>query len=127
MIWRIMQPATKKGSASYEEVRIRKRGGARRSDPRNQQDAEDAGREVPSAGLLVHQRQMGEQSMTNIEKLARLIVKTGRADQIMRALEIGILLKVEVEGDHVGSDGTQLRVRQISAGGDPSSLHQQAG
>lgn len=89
------------------------------------QDAEEALYQEASANRLVHQRQVGEWSMTNIEKLARLIVKTGRADQIMGALEI--TFKVEIQSDDVGSEGSQLCVSQVRAGSDPAGLHQQAG
>ena len=63
--------------------------------------------------------------MTNIEKLARLIVKTGYADQIMATLELA--LKVEAESHDVGSDGSELCVREVFAGSNPASLYQQAG
>lgn len=63
--------------------------------------------------------------ISNIEKLARLIVRTGYADQIMATLEIA--LKVEAQADHIGSNGSELCIREVFAGSDPASLYQQAG
>lgn len=62
--------------------------------------------------------------MTNIEKLARLIVKTGNADRIMAALEVAV--KVGVQPYHIGSKSSELRVGQVSTGSDPAGLYQQA-
>lgn len=61
--------------------------------------------------------------MTNIEKLARLIVKTGDAEKIMKALEIG--LKVETKTQNVRRERAQLGVRQVAVGFDPTDIHQQ--
>jgi hypothetical protein len=63
--------------------------------------------------------------MTNIEKLARLIVKTGHADQIMSVLELA--LKIEAQPNDVGSNGSELCIREVFAGSDPTGLYQQAG
>ena len=63
--------------------------------------------------------------MTNIEKLARLIVRTGNADKIMAALEIAV--KVSGKPYNVGGKSSELCIREVCAGSNPSSLYQQAG
>lgn len=63
--------------------------------------------------------------MTNIEKLARLIYKTGNADKIMAALALAV--EVSVQSDNVRSKSPELSVSQIAAVSNPSSLYQQVG
>ena len=63
--------------------------------------------------------------MTNIEKLARLIVRTGNADKIMAALAVAV--EVSVQTNDVGSKSSELCVREVSALGNPAGLYQQAG
>lgn len=63
--------------------------------------------------------------MTNIEKLARLIYKTGNADKIMAALALAV--EVGVQTDNVRSKGSELRIGQVGIRRDPASLNQQAG
>lgn len=61
--------------------------------------------------------------MTNIEKLARFIVSTGNVDRIMSALELAV--KISVHPDNVRNKGSELCVREVCAGSNPSSLYQQ--
>ena len=61
--------------------------------------------------------------MTNIEKLARFIVSTGNADRIMSALELAV--KISVHPDNVRDKRSELCVREVCAGSNPSSLYQQ--
>ena len=63
--------------------------------------------------------------MTNIEKLARLIYKTGNADNIMAALALAV--EVSVQSDNVRSKRPELGVSQIAAVSNPASLYQQVG
>ena len=63
--------------------------------------------------------------MTNIEKMARLIVKTGNADKIMAALNVAV--KVGVQPYDIGSKRSELCIREVCVGSDPASLYQQAG
>ena len=63
--------------------------------------------------------------MTNIEKLARLIYKTGNADKIMAALALAV--EVSVKTDNVRSKSPELCVGQVATVRNPSSLYQQVG
>ena len=63
--------------------------------------------------------------MSNIEKLARLIVRTGHADKIMTALALAI--EVGTESDHVRGERPELSIREIPAGSNPTGIFQQAG
>ena len=63
--------------------------------------------------------------MTNIEKLARLIYKTGNADKIMAALALAV--EVSVQSDNVRSKSSELRVGQVSSVSNPSGPYQQVG
>ena len=61
--------------------------------------------------------------MTNIEKLARLIVRTGHADKIMSALALAV--EVGAQSDHVRSERPELGIRQVAAGSNPAGLDEQ--
>ena len=63
--------------------------------------------------------------MTNIEKLARLIYKTGNADKIMAALALAV--EVSVQSDNIRSKSPELSVSQIAAISNPSGPYQQVG
>ena len=63
--------------------------------------------------------------MTNIEKLARLIYKTGNAVKIMAALALDV--EVSVQSDNVRSKSPELGVSQIATVSNPSGLYQQVG
>ena len=59
--------------------------------------------------------------MTNIEKLARLIYKTGNADKIMAALALAV--EVSVQSDNVRSKSSELRISQVASVSNPSGLY----
>lgn len=61
--------------------------------------------------------------MTNIEKLARLIYKTGNADKIMAALALAV--EVSVQPDDVRSKSSELRISQVASVSNPSGLYKQ--
>ena len=63
--------------------------------------------------------------MTNIEKLARLIVRTGHTDAILSALSLAI--EVSGQADHVRGQRPELGVCEIPAGSDPAGTLKQAG
>ena len=63
--------------------------------------------------------------MTNIEKLARLIYKTGNADKIMAALALAV--EVSVQSDNVRSKSPELGICQVATVSNPASLYQQVG
>ena len=109
-----------KGGAFY----VRSAGGARPSPPDQQGDGKDDCKGI-TGHASAYTKAKGVIGMTNIEKLARLIVKTGNADKIMAALEVAV--KVSGKPYHVGSESSELRIREVCTGSDPSGLYQQAG